>query len=66
MADLQKIYNNFADCFSYKLFGGIIPYAIGLDDPYMPAISSFLASVIVELRYFPALYLLLEGEEEIS
>lgn len=52
--------------FLINFFGGIIPYAIGLDDPYMPAISSFLASVIVELRYFPALYLLLEGEEEIS
>ena len=52
--------------FLIYFFGGIIPYAIGVDDPYMPAISSFLAAAIVELRYFPALYLLLEGEEQIS
>lgn len=47
-------------------FGSMMYYAATNEDfPYMMTIASVLATMIVELRYFPALYLLLEGEEQI-
>ena len=35
-----------------------------LDSLYLSLIEQILAVIVVELRYFPALYLLLDGEEQ--
>lgn len=63
---VRKTIITFLITFIINFFGGVVYYSATNEDfPYMMTIASVLATVIVELRYFPALYLLLEGEEQV-
>ena len=42
----------------------ILNLTLYLDSLYLSLIEQILAVIVVELRYFPALYLLLDGEEQ--
>lgn len=61
---LRKILmtNVYMILFSYISY--ILNLTLYLDSLYLSLIKQILAVIVVELRYFPALYLLLDGEEQ--
>lgn len=48
----------------FSFFGGLLGAILYVDSSPFILTSSVLAVVIVELRYFPAIYLLIDGEEK--
>ncbi|WP_290755589.1 DUF975 family protein [Anaerostipes sp.] len=48
----------------FSIIGNFLCEMFQLDNSYMYLIAYLLAYTVVELRYFPALYLLLDGEEQ--
>ena len=56
---MTNVYMILFSCSSY-----ILNLTLYLDSLYLSLIEQILAVIVVELRYFPALYLLLDGEEQ--
>lgn len=61
---LRKILVTYVYMVLFLLICNALAEMFQLDTEFMKLIAKILAIIVVELRYFPALYLLLDGEEQ--
>lgn len=61
---LRKILMTNVYIFLFSCIADILNMTFHLEFSYMSLIELILAVTVVELRYFPALYLILDGEEQ--
>lgn len=61
---LRKTLVTYVYTFLFLAICNVLAEMLQLDSEFLDLIAKILAVIVVELRYFPALYLLLDGEEQ--